>query len=63
MRAEWLKIQAMIDMVNRGEVKKVKKTMTKKDLQREENIKSTVERMSGFPSWVDYLKAVAAATK
>ena len=39
----------------------MKKTMTKKDLQREENIKSTVGRMSGFPSWVDYLKAVAAA--
>ena len=63
MMGEWDKIKASIDMAARGDGAKVKRTMSKHEVAREVRIKSTVERMSGFPTWVDYLSAMADATK
>ena len=58
---EWLKIKALIDQLSMG--KKIKKTMKISEVQREQRIKSTVERCGSFVTWIDYLSAMADATK
>ena len=60
---EWLKIKASIDMITRGDRKKVKKTMTKSEVQREKRMKEVAEKCSEYPTWLDYLRAMADASK
>ena len=41
-------------MTARGDGAKVKRMMSAHDVAREQRIKSTVEWMSGFPTWIDF---------
>ena len=60
---EWVYIQTCIAMTLRGDGKKVKKTMSAADEKRELRIKDTALRFSSFPSNLDYLHAMASATR
>ena len=48
LMGEWLKIKSNIDMISRGDRKKVKRTMNKSEIQREKRMKDVAQRCSGF---------------
>ena len=60
---EWIYIQTCIAMTLRGDGGKVKKTMSAADEKREVRIKDTALRFSSFPTNLDYLHAMADATR
>ena len=60
---EWTFVQANIDMVLRSDLKKIKRTMTKKEIEREERIKNTALDINSFPNYIEYLRTMANVTK
>ena len=61
---EWTFVETQIDHLESGGDKKdLKKTMNSADVVRMERIKRVVERARTYDSPIDYLHAIAAATK
>ena len=61
---QWEFIECQIfHMESGGDKKDLKKTMNKSDRDRAEKIKRVVERASSYTSPIDYLHAIALATK
>ena len=64
LKKEWVFIETNIQLVKSGQLHKVKKTMSKYEIEREERIYNVVSNCGlGYRNAIEYLKAIADATK
>ena len=64
LKAEWIFIETNIKLLKSGQAHKMKKTMSAKEAEREERIYNVVSNCGkGYTDAIDYLSAVANATK
>ena len=64
LKKEWVFIETNIQLVKSGQLHKVKKTMSKHEIEREEMIYNVVCNCGrGYRNAIEYLKAIADAMK